>query len=51
MNVMVRHSGRPALKKMPATDTLLILKVTSEIITAKAQYPLTPQEAQMPALD
>ena len=51
MNVMVRHSGRPALRKMPATDNLLILKVTPEIITAKAQYPLTPQEAQMPALD
>lgn len=51
MNTLSRHCGHAELKNAPGNGNLRVLKVTAEIITAKAQYPLRRvEDAEMPPL-
>lgn len=52
LNALRKNAGHTPLRKAPANKKLLVLKVTADVITAKAQYPIKDiEEAAMPPLD
>ena len=52
LNALCRNTGRTFLRKVPENKNLLVMKVTADVITAKAQYPVNGvEEAGMPPLN
>jgi len=52
LNALSRNAGHTLLRRVPANKNLLVLKVTADVITAKAQYPIKDlEEAAMPPPD
>lgn len=51
MSVLYLHTGRPAVKRITTEmrNRLFLLKITADIVTGKAQYPIsTVEEVPMP---
>ena len=51
MSVLCLHTGRPAVKRITTEmrNQLFLLKITADIVTGKAQYPIsTVEEVSMP---
>ena len=52
LNALCRNTGRALLRKVPRNENLLVMKVTADVVTAKAQYPVNDAgEAEMPPLE
>lgn len=52
LNALCRNTKRTQLRNVPKNDNLLVMRVTAETITAKAQYPVRSlAEVEMPPLD
>lgn len=52
LNALCRNTGRPPLRRIPGNGNLLVMKVTADIVTAKAQYPVQDiGEIPMPPLE
>ena len=52
LNALCRNTGRTLLQKVPKNKNLLVMKVTADVITAKAQYSVNDvEEAEMPPLN
>ena len=51
LSVLNMHTGRPPVKQITSVmrERLYVLKITADIVTGKAQYPISsPQEVPMP---
>lgn len=52
LNALRRNAGHPPLSRVPKKNNLLVMRVTAEMITAKAQYPIREAaEVEMPPLE
>lgn len=52
LNALRRNAGHTLLLKAPQNENLLVMKVTADVVTAKAQYPVNDvEEAEMPPLE
>lgn len=52
LNALCRNAKHTLLRRVPRNDNLLVLKVTADVVTAKAQYPVRElAEVEMPPLD
>lgn len=52
LNALRRNAGHPRLRRAPNSSNLLVMKVTADVVTAKAQYPVRDiGEVEMPPVD
>ena len=54
LSALCLHTGRPAVKKMTRQmrEEMLILKITTDFVTGKSQYPIAAiEEVEMPGLE
>lgn len=52
LNALCRNTKHTLLQRAPQNDNLLVMRVTAETVTAKAQYPVRDlAEIEMPPLD